>query len=148
MPGKVRKQEPPLASDADVAALVQAFEACTLPYVHWTHRAHLAVAVSYVRTMSHAAALERIRERIGAYNRCCGDPAGYNETVTRMFLMVLRHDADHGVAVPGLAGEVARAAREYGVEWLERYYSKERIWSAEAAAGWIEPDRASFDFSK
>jgi len=146
MAGKEPKLELPLATEAEIIDSVAAFEACTLPYVHWTHRAHLAVAVRYVRTMPHEAALERLRERIGAYNTCCGDPTGYNETVTRLYLMRLRHDADHGIAEPNLAAELRRASAAYGVSWLYEHYSKDRIWSSEAARGWIEPDRKPLDF--
>ncbi len=143
---KVIKQELPLASDVEVMKLVQAFEARTLPYVHWTHRAHLAVAVAYVRTMSHEEACEKIRGCIHAYNQCCGDPAGYNETITRLFLMILRHDQNRGAAAASMHEELARAAKTYGVSWLYEYYSKDRIWSVEAKAGWIEPDRKPIDF--
>lgn len=144
--GKTVKQEMPLASDAAILALVQAFEARTLPYANWTHRAHLAVAVAYVRSMSHEEACARIRDCIHAYNQCCGDPAGYNETITRLFLMVLRHDLNRGAAAPTMHKELDRAAAAYGVNWLYGYYSKDRIWSAEAKAGWIEPDLKPIDF--
>ncbi|MBI1324444.1 hypothetical protein GC170_14840 [bacterium] len=140
------KQELPLATETEIVELVEAFETGTLPYVHWTHRAHLAVAVRYVRTMPHDAALTRIRERIGAYNACCGDPTGYNETITRLYLMRLRDDTVQGIAEANLAAELSRASASYGVDWLYGYYSKDRIWSTEAAAAWIEPDRKSLDF--
>jgi hypothetical protein len=43
------KRELPLQQDADVERLVGAFEALTFPREHWTHRAHLAVAVTSIR---------------------------------------------------------------------------------------------------
>jgi len=144
--GKSVKQEMPLASDAAIMDLVQAFEARRLPYSNWTHRAHLAVAVACVRAMSHEEACEKIRGCIQAYNHCCGDPAGYNETITRLFLMVLRHDLNRGAAAASMHEELARAAKEYGVSWLYDYYSRGLIWSDEAKAGWIEPDRKPIDF--
>lgn len=146
MAAKEPKQELPLATETEIVAAVEAFESGLLPYVHWTHRAHLAVAIRYVRTMPHDEALARIRDRIGAYNACCGDPAGYNETVTRLYLMRLRHDADQGLAEADMAAELRRVSVCYGVAWLYEHYSKDRVWSAEAATGWIEPDRKPLDF--
>ena len=146
MAAREPKPDLPLASEAEIVELVEAFETGTLPYVHWTHRAHLAVAIRYVRTMSFEKALDRIRDRIGAYNDCCGDPAGYNETITRLYLMRLRQDADQGIAEADMAAELRRACARYGLDWLYQHYSKSRIWSSEAAAGWIEPDRSPLDF--
>ncbi len=142
----VVKIELPLDRDDAFADLVEAFETCNLPYEHWTHRAHLAVALCYVRKMSHEMALKRARERIIAYNLRCGNVTGYNETVTRLYLTKLRHDAETGLAAKELPEELDRAASAYGVGWLYGYYSKDRIWSPEAAAGWVEPDLRPLDF--
>jgi hypothetical protein len=43
----VRKEELPLATDDAIMEAVALFETCSLPYRHWTHRAHLAVAIRY-----------------------------------------------------------------------------------------------------
>ena len=90
--GGIAKIEPMLETDAAVRALVAAFEACTLPYANWTHRAHLAVATTYLVDGDAAAALAHVRDGIERYNRTCGDPLGYNETVTRLYIR--RIDAD------------------------------------------------------
>lgn len=140
------KIELPLDSDAAFADLVESFEACTLPYENWTHRAHLAMALFYVRNMSHESAVKWARERINAYNLSCGNLTGYNETVTQLYLMKLRHDAENGRAMKELPEELERVARAYGVGWIYRFYSKDRIWSPEAAVGWVVPDLRSLDF--
>lgn len=140
------KIELPLADESAIVELVAAFESCILPCVHWTHRAHLAVAVIYARRWNFEDALDRARDRIQAYNVECGNSTGYNETVTRLYLMRLIYDYDHGLAASDSAMELARAAGSYGVDWLYRFYSKDRIWSAEAAGGWVEPDLRSIDF--
>jgi hypothetical protein len=145
--GRIVKTEWPMEDAAALASMVESFEACTLPYKHWTHRAHLAVAIVYVRTFSFDEALNRIRERIRDYNSCCGDPAGYNETITRLFLMRLRHDDLQGLAAAEPHAELARVVATYGVDWLYGYYSKDRIWSSEAATAWMEPDLKPLDFS-
>lgn len=47
-PGVV-KQDIPFRSDDEIRDLVVRFERCVWPYERWTHRAHLALALSYLR---------------------------------------------------------------------------------------------------
>lgn len=140
------KEELPLASDEEIASVVSRFEKCTLPYKHWTHRAHLCVAVSYLRTMPLREAHARIKRNINRYNKACGDPTGYNETITVLFLKKIAHDMAQETSFPELHQEVARLTGACSVEWLYRYYSKELIWSEAAKSDWTEPDVAPLDF--
>ena len=57
----VKKEELPLATDDEILEAVSQFENCSLPYKHWTHRAHLAVAIRYAWLYDYDTALERIR---------------------------------------------------------------------------------------
>jgi hypothetical protein len=136
--------EPALAIDADVAALVAAFEDCTLPFSNWTHRAHLAVAVSYLKQLPFPAALNRVRECIQRYNRVRGSGEGYHETITVLFMRaVASYLARHPEASP--AGAPADLAA-CDMAWVRRHYSTERLDSAEAKVGWVEPDVQPLDF--
>ena len=135
--------EPSLATDADVADLVTRFEACTLPYPNWTHRAHLAVAVSYLRRLPFPAALDRVRENIQRYNRTCGTPDGYHETITVVFLRaVAAYLERHPDA--GAAAAVAELAATCDMAWVARHYSADRLESGKA--DWAEPDLRDLDF--
>lgn len=131
--------EPVLATDADVAGLVAAFEDCTLPYPNWTHRAHLAVAVSYIKRLPFPAALDRVRERIQLYNRVRGSGEGYHETITVLFMRAV---ADYLAKHPGAgpAAAVADLAAACDMTWVRQYYSVERLDSPDAKSGWVEPD--------
>src|SRR3954462_2216235 len=84
------KHDTPFADDAAIAVLVEQFEACRWPYERWTHRAHLAVAVAYLRRWPLAGAADGIRAGFHLYTRTCCDPAAYHETVTRLFLRLVR----------------------------------------------------------
>jgi hypothetical protein len=137
--------EPDLATDAAVATLLAGFEDCTLPYSNWTHRAHLAVAVSYLKQLPFPAALDRVRARIQVYNRTRGSGTGYHETITILFMRAVadylaRHPG------PGPAATVAEVAKRYDTAWVRRYYSAERLESADAKAGWVEPDLRALEF--
>lgn len=137
--------EPALSTDAEVADLVAQFEACTWPYEQWTHRAHLAVAVCYVRQYPFPAALDRVRERIQVYNRTRGSGEGYHETITVVFLRAV---AAYLAPLPdlGAARLVALVARAFDMTWLNGYYSADRLASAEAKAAFVEPDLKARDF--
>jgi GNAT superfamily N-acetyltransferase len=77
-------------TDAD---LLQAFEACTLPFAQWTHRAHVKVGYLYLRQYPFDEAMRRVRASIKAYNAAHNTPEspvrGYNETTTRAFLQLI-----------------------------------------------------------
>jgi hypothetical protein len=139
------KIDTPFASDVSVAEVVAAFEACTLPYPRWTHRAHLAVAAVFVTRWPFADALARARHHIDLYNRTCGDPDGYHETLTVLFLRRVAAE----VRVQGsrsLADLVNELTTRCDMTWPLRHYSAEVLWSAVAKAGWVEPDREPLDF--
>lgn len=141
-----RKVDVPFANDAEIAKFVEQFEAATWPYERWTHRAHLAVGLVYARAMPFDAALNHMRKHINHYNQSCGDPAGYNETVTILFLRKIASAYCDPNDPRPLHVLVEELARNCSVNWLYQYYSKDRIWSAAAKHTWIEPDRQPLDF--
>jgi hypothetical protein len=58
------------------AEFLARFEARTLPFAQWTHRAHVKVAFLYLRALPFGAALERTRAGIRAYNAANRVPEG------------------------------------------------------------------------
>lgn len=130
----------PFTSDSEVEEMVLAFEACRWPYLRWTHRAHIGVAVIYLTRFSLGEALVRARHHINLYNRTCGDPDGYHETITVLFLrrvaVELRTRGDRTLAE--VVNDLTAAC---DMRWPLRHYSSERLWSVEAKARWVEPDR-------
>ena len=77
----------------DDGTFLAQFEACTLPFDQWTHRAHVKVAWLYLRKHSLDEATARIRAGIKAYNAANDVPdgpgEGYNETVTHAFMHIM-----------------------------------------------------------
>ncbi len=136
----------PFRSDDELLEMVAHFEACQWPYPRWTHRAHLGVAVVYLRQHSFDAALERIRQHIQLYNRTCGDPEGYHETITILFMRRVNRFLQDNRELESLAGAVDEWAAILDMKWPLTYYSPELLWSAEAKARWAEPDLRQIDF--
>jgi hypothetical protein len=133
-------------SATDVDALVEAFEACTLPREEWTHAAHITVAVWCLMRDGVEAGSERVRVGIQRYNASQGivtrpDGGGYHETLTRFYLWAVERHLHEAVAL--LAAECV--ARLDDRELPFRYYSRERLMSSEARMGWLAPDLQPFD---
>lgn len=140
------KLDHPFANDAEVVEMVRRFERCDWPYSRWTHRAHLGVALCYLQAYPFEEALARIRHHIPKYNRSCGDAAGYHDTLTVLFMRrVQRYLRDRPGAL-SLLDAIEELAEICDMRWPLRYFSPERLWSAEARAGWAEPDREPLDF--
>ncbi|WP_216907051.1 hypothetical protein [Synechococcus sp. CCY 0621] len=102
------KRELPLEDAAEIERLVRDFEALSLPRANWTHRAHLAVGVHYVRHWGLDGALQRMRERLQAYNLACGDPVGYSETITAAYLASIAAEISSDGRAVSMADQVAR----------------------------------------
>jgi hypothetical protein len=144
---RVVKRDVPFCMDAEITDLVAQFEQCCWPYERWTHRAHIAVAVTYLRRHPFAEAMRLVRRNIQQYNRTCGDPNGYHETITVFFMRLVRWFLENQVGRNNAAELVAELSDRYGMNTLLEYYSPDRLWSSEAKQSWVEPDRKPLEFS-
>ncbi len=133
-----------VASDEEVRQLVLSFESLTMRYEDWTHPSHLTVAAVYVLRYGDEA-LDRIRAGILRLNGHFGveqtPTAGYHETLTVAWTRLIRNELAHheeSATVHDRISRVIEALSDKSV--ILRHYSRERIMSAGARCGWIEPD--------
>jgi hypothetical protein len=134
----------------EIASLVARWADCTLPCAQWTHRAHLTVGLWLARELPPGEALDRVRAGIRRYNAACGvensTTRGYHETLTRFYMakiaayLARRADHDDWVAV---TNDLMEQLDDRGLPL--HYYSRERLMSAEARAGWVPPDLRPLD---
>ena len=86
--------------ERSLESLIDLFEHQRLPQSEWTHRAHLRVALYYLRRLEPDMALELIRELIQQLNlvhQVLTTPErGYHETRTRVWLAILLHGIESG----------------------------------------------------
>jgi len=156
----VSKSEATSLSDEE---FLREFEACTLPYAHWTHRAHLRVAYCYITRLGLEGAIPKVTAGIRAYNRSQGiadtPTEGYHETMTVAWLHVmaamLAEYGPTGAAAPGRAS-LLRPGAPASLEFLEAqpqlrekkilrlFYSRARFCSPEAKYAFVAPDLAPF----
>ena len=143
------------------------FENCTLPYVHWTHRAHLRVAYCYVTRYGLTEAISKVTAGIRAYNRSQNivdtPTSGYHETMTVAWLHIvaamLGEYGATGAVIPGslpLLAAGAPPSQEFLAaqtqltekKLLRLFYSRERFSSPEAKYHFVPPDLAPLPRSK
>jgi hypothetical protein len=128
--------------------IVTGFEHGTLPREEWTHEAHLLMALWYALHLPQAEVLPHIRTGIRSYNEAVGTAntttSGYHETLTVFYTQAVTHflkECDmkllpETLATTLLASEIADRA------YPLRFYSKERLFSPEARATWVQADNA------
>ena len=131
-------------SEAEIRDLVDAFERGTLAGASWNHRAHLIVALWYLKHYG-ADGGDRIRAGIQRLNAANGVPqtptGGYHETITRFYLWAVGghlRDASPDASLVDLANTLVAT-------WGDKnrpleYYSRDRLFSRDARTGWVEPD--------
>jgi hypothetical protein len=134
----------------DDEAFIAAFEARTLPFAHWTHRAHVKVGYLYLRAhRDFEAALAKLRRGIQAYNAANNVPesstSGYNETTTHAFLRLI--DATMRAYGDTFPTPTADAFCDAHPQLLTRhalrlFYSPQRRMHPDAKTRFVEPDLA------
>ena len=122
-------------------AFARAFENGSVTPADFNHVAHVRVAWVYLReTASIDEALPRMRDAIRRFAAAAGAAQKYHETITVLWMRLL---AD--VKAGGASGELADVLRAHPAladkELPLQYYSRERLFSDEARAAWVEPDR-------
>jgi hypothetical protein len=133
-------------TDGEIEAIIRRFEDGTLPRSEWTHARHLIMALWYLRSHGREVATRLIRAGIQRYNERQGNPTGYHETITLAWIAVidgLLRRTDRDLSASALAAVLLEQCG--GKDYLLRFYSRERLFSDEARARWVAPDRSEFD---
>lgn len=145
-----RRTDMPVMSqdDSETARTAGAMIALTLQKDQWTHAAHLRTGLWHVLHHDDLHALDLMRARIRAYNVVTGgqntETGGYHETITRFYLLMIRavlRASAPDLPVDALAERVLDLLGEPGLPF--RFYSRDRLLSPAARAGWHEPDLAA-----
>jgi hypothetical protein len=137
------------SSDAEIEHLGEGLIARSLAKPEWTHEAHLA-ATTYLLLKRPDIDLDRqLPDLIRSFNESVGgvnsDTEGYHETITRVFLRGVRlflAEADTSEPLVELVNDLLRSPMGRR-GWPLRFYSPERLFSAEARRDWVRPDIAS-----
>lgn len=141
----------PLASDEEVIAIGRGLMDRTLPKANWTHGAHFAAALWLLSEHSKTHTLRLMRDLIRTYNEATGvantETSGYHETITEASIR-----AAHAFLADRLDQPLFATCNELmssflgRSDWLFTYWSRSRLFSAEARRAWIDPDIQVFPF--
>jgi hypothetical protein len=118
-------------------AFLTRFQAASLP--SFGHREHLRVAFAYALRGGADHAVARAREGLRRFAAAHGEPGRYHDTLTTAWARVVAHHAllareDDFEAF--LAAHPRLADRDL----LSAHYSRQRLSSASARAGFVDPD--------
>jgi hypothetical protein len=126
-----------------------AFSQATLSRELWTHTAHVRVGYLHVIREGFDAALELLRARIRSLNAAHGTPEtptrGYHETITVAFLTAIA--AACRAETPSDSRSFCQRHPELlEKDFLDRFYSRELLFSAEARRTFVAPDLCPLGF--
>lgn len=136
-------------NEVEIEEVVRRFEGCEYAPEEFVHARHLTVACWYFLRYDAATAGERMRAGLRKFIRHHGKN-GYHETITGFWLRMVERevrgarDGDEGEAdfVTHVNGIVERLGHK---DLIYRYYSRERVGSAEAKAAWVDGDVMSIE---
>jgi hypothetical protein len=129
------------------AELLEAFETQHIPHEEWNHRAHIRVAYIYLHQHGFESGLRKIRDGIKMLNAVHKVPEavdrGYHETMTHAFAhiiaaMIEAHNGTLGIKDSNSFCDAHPHLLQRTL--LRLYYTRERIMTPEAKAGFVEPD--------
>jgi hypothetical protein len=147
-------------SNAEVAALVEAFETATIPSSEFKHAAHIAVALSYLAKLPPNEALARMREKLRHFAAVHHVDNLYHETLTTFWMRLLDHAARTYNVDPPRRRSPQRPKADLPLwrrinlivaRWgtsapVVAHYSRELIASKGARETWVPPDRLPLPF--
>ena len=138
----------------DVEDLAARFSVQSIAKDEWTHAAHLIVGAWHVERYGAGEALVKMRDGIRRLNVSIGGAntptSGYHETITVAYVTLLAAYLDACPPDLPLAACVTRllASPLAGRDMLLTFYSRERLFSTDARARWVEPDLAPLSVVK
>ena len=127
-------------TDQDVREVAERFESCSYALHEFTHARHITVAVLYLYDFGLEAAMTKMRESLHRFSAHHGK-MGYNETITRFWLVLVRHYLQASRQQKSLAVLANEAVERFADKnLLFRHYTRQRALVDEAKRDWVEPD--------
>ena len=119
-------------------------EDCSIAVKTFDHRAHLRLAYIYLVDYDADEATIRVRATLTALLRHNNiEPsAKYHETLTKAWLLAVRHFMDEASACDSAGSFIDRHPAMLDSGIMLTHYSKDRLFSDEAREKFLEPDLA------
>lgn len=117
------------------------FEACAFPPSEFSHRAHVRLAYVYLAEHETDAACEMMQDSLLAFLLHHHiDVSKYHETLTRAWIMAVRHFMEASPACESSEAFIERNPKLLDAKIMLTHYSAEVLFSDEARARFVEPN--------
>lgn len=117
------------------------FEACSVPPAAFGHRAHVRLAYVYLVDHDSDAAHQLMQGALLTFLRHHGvDVSKYRETMTRAWIMAVRHFMEASPASESSDAFMAHNPKLLDSKIMMKHYSAEVLFSDEARARFVEPN--------
>jgi hypothetical protein len=120
---------------------IEQFEAGDFDPAAFDHEAHIHVAWSYLQETDLLDAIARYRAALQSLTRRVGAESKYHETITWFYMVTIAERLESGASDWPAFRQANPELFERGAGWLRRFYSDERLWSAQARQTFVLPDR-------
>ncbi len=112
----------------------------------FAHRQHVHLTWLAVRRYGTAAAIDLVSEGIQGVARYAGAPQKYHTTISRAWVELVGHHAEH-CAAADFDTFAERNAALLDKRLLTRFYRPATLAAADARTGWVSPDLAPFPWN-
>jgi len=128
------------------SVFVQAFESCAIPLSEWSHRSHIRMAWIYLRLLPPAEAIAEVRTGLQRFVAAHAVPdsleRGYHETITVAWMRLVESAMTHHCQCDSSDAFCDAMPHLLCQTLLRVFYSRDRIRTPAAKAGFIPPDLA------
>ena len=126
---------------ADDAAFQAAFEAGHVAPSAFDHRSHVRLAYVYLVAHDTEAAVTCMRTALQGFLQHHGiPPAKYHETLTRAWILAVRHFMERSSDAASAEEFIAQNPQLLDTRIMLTHYSAEVLFSDEARGAFVEPD--------
>jgi len=112
----------------------------------FAHRQHVHLTYLAVRRYGTAAAIDLVSNGIQAVARYVGAPQKYNATVSRAWVELVGHHAEHSDAAD-FDTFAERNPALLDKKLLTRFYRPTTLAGTQARSGWVAPDLTPFPWN-
>jgi hypothetical protein len=118
------------------------FEKCEVRPADFDHRAHVSLAWTLLTDHDVDTACQLMRDGLQTFLRRNGiEPSKYHETMTRAWIMAVRHFMERTAESDSAASFIEQNPQLLDSKIMLTHYSVELLFSDEARARFVQPDR-------
>lgn len=117
------------------------FETFTLAPESFDHRSHVRLAYIYLCDFDAGTAHQKVRSALGGFLSHHGvDPSKYHETITRAWILAVRHFMARTPSSTSADGFIDANPELLDSGIMMTHYSKDVLFTDEARASFVEPN--------